>query len=86
MKIYAMFGVRDGAGQNPELVDAWDEYTRDENPEGYDEAREKWAEGSSLAAFAVVTFEVDEQAVQRALFPPPVPVSAEVVEDWTDER
>lgn len=78
-----MFGAHKTNTEVPELLDAWDEYTRDENPDGYEDAREKWANGSDLASFAIVTFEVDEQAIHRALYPKPVKVAATVVDEGT---
>lgn len=79
MKILAMFGAYKGSTEVPELLEAWDEYARDENVDGYFEAHEKWRTDPDLEAFAVVTFEVDGQAVHRALYPKPVTVAAEVV-------
>lgn len=82
MKIYAMFGVyKNVDGNTPELLTAWDEYAREENPDGYDSDYQSWSSDRDLAAFAVVTFEVDEVAVRGALFPPPVAVAATVVDD-----
>lgn len=79
MKIYAMFGARPGNTETPELLDAWDEYTRDENEDGFEEARENWLQDSELIAFAVVTFEVDELAIHRALYPKQIEIAATLV-------
>jgi hypothetical protein len=82
VKIYAMFGVYKHADSNtPELVGAWDEYSRDENPDGYADEYEKWAADGDLKTFTVVTVEVDEQAVRGALFPPAVEVTGKIVDD-----
>lgn len=79
MKIFAMFGTRKSGEDEPELLDAWDEHTVDENPDGYRETRDKWIEGSDLDAFAVVTFEVSDKAVLAALYPDAATVEAEIV-------
>lgn len=81
MKILAMFGAYKGSTESPELLDAWDEYARDENVDGYFEAHEKWRTEPDLAAFAVVTIEVDESAIHRALYPKPVEVNSTIVAD-----
>lgn len=83
MKIFAMFGAYKGA-EGPELLEAWDEYARDENPDGYNESLEKWKTEADVVAFAVVTFEVDELAIHRALYPKPLEVEATLVAEPTD--
>lgn len=81
MKIFAMFGAYKGSTEVPELLEAWDEYARDENPDGYNDALDKWKNEADVVAFAVVTFEVDELAVHRALYPKPVTITAQLVDD-----
>lgn len=79
MRIYGLFVTREGNTEFPEMVDAWDEYTRDENEDGYQDAVGKWQSETDVDAFAVVEFELPEQAVMNALYPDPVVVEAKVV-------
>jgi len=80
MRIHALFVTRTYETSTPELVDAWDEYCIDSNPDGFDEARKNAATDDEVHAFAEVIFEVDEQAVMNALYPALVVVPAEIVE------
>lgn len=84
MKINALFVTRKGNTDVPELVDAWDEFTIDENLDGYNAAVAKWqgylATGD-VDAFTVVTLRVPEQPVLNALYPDPVELDAEIVAD-----
>ena len=81
MKIFAMFGAYKDRADVPELLDAWDEYARDDNPDGYMEDHQRWSTDPDLVAFTEVTFEVDEQAIRRALSPEPLTLKAAVVGD-----
>jgi hypothetical protein len=83
MKINALFVTRKGDTDVPELVDAWDEYTIDENPDGYTDAIAKWRgylNDGDVDAFTVVTLRVSAQAVLNALYPDPVVLNAEIVD------
>lgn len=83
MKINALFVTRTHATDVPELVEAWDEYTVDENPDGYKAALAKWRgylNDGDVDAFTVVTLRVSAQTVLNALYPDPVVVNAEVVD------
>lgn len=44
MKIYTVWAVRKSSPDEPELVTAWDEYSVDAYPEGYDEDVKKGLE------------------------------------------
>lgn len=74
-----MFGTRKHTEDELELLDAWDEFTADENPDGFQDAKRKWAEATDIAAFAVVAFEVSYDAVMEALYPEPPEVDASMV-------
>lgn len=79
MRINAFFISYDGT--ELQLLDAWDEYTIDSNPDGYAEARAQAAKDPDHQAFAEVELEVSEALIRTALFPQTVVVVAEVVSD-----
>jgi hypothetical protein len=82
VKINALFVTRESEPMIPELVDAWDEFCIEENPDGYAAAvRSQQSEvgDGDVKAFAIVTFEVSDAPILDALYPDPVVVSAEVV-------
>lgn len=80
MRIHALFVTRTYERTTAELVDAWDEYAVDDNPEGFDKARKKAAMGDEVHAFAEVIFEVSEQAVMNALYPDPVVLPSKIIQ------
>lgn len=90
MKIHAMFVTRTSKPDTPVLVTAWDEYSIEADPDGFEEAKENLTADAADAAdaaeerlidrFAVVVLEVNEEAVVAALYPDPVEISAEVVQ------
>ena len=45
MKIYTVWGTRKHAPDDPELMTAWDEFSVDNNPEGYREDIKDQIEG-----------------------------------------
>jgi hypothetical protein len=83
MKINAMFVTRESAPTIPELIDAWDEFCIEENPDGYEAAvRSQQSEvgDGDVKAFAIVTFEVPDSPIIDALYPDPVVVPVEVID------
>jgi len=72
MKIVCLFGrTRCEENTAPELLVAWDEYTLDCNPEGFEADCEKAKKsyGGDLVASRIVEIEVDEEELS-ALFAP----------------
>lgn len=72
MIIYATFVLHKPATEeNFELVHAWDEYTIESNPEGYEETlnRELGVYGDDIVSRATVKIHVPHDAVMDALRP-----------------
>lgn len=71
MRIYSVWGVRKYFPNEPELMLAWDEFSVDSNPEGYEaavkQAIESW--GDDLLAHRVIEIEVFDLAVLQAFKP-----------------
>ena len=76
MMIFGLFITRKHEKDIPELVDAWDEYTIEENPDGYQEAIRKWQGEEDVDSFAVVGFSASDQLLLNALYPDPVVIEA----------
>lgn len=68
MEIYTVWGVRKVSPEEPELVTAWDEYSVDNNPEGYDEdvRRGLASWGDDLLTFRAIRISIPDSAVQAA--------------------
>lgn len=76
MIIKSLFITRKGA-DTPELIEAWDEYTIDGYPEGFDEACDKALAsiGSDLVQWRIIDIEVPYNAVEAAFQPVKIGVS-----------
>lgn len=72
MKIVALFGLRNYEQfDHPELLTAWDEYSVDENPEGWLDAKAEAIadiEGDLLTS-AEITIDVSESSILSILRP-----------------
>lgn len=72
MKLICLFGTRKHSLDAPELMLAWDEYSMDENPEGFSQeckdARKSW--GEDLEQWRTIEIEIDEERL-RAHFETP---------------
>ena len=76
MLIKALFITRKSDSAAPELLEAWDEYSIDENPDG---AREAFTEalarvGDDVDQFRYVELDVDGRALSEAFLPVRIPV------------
>lgn len=84
MKLHILFGQRkqryDGE-YGPEVLDCWDEYSINENPDGYETAMAgaMAAQASEMSAMRVIVVEVDGDKIERLLNREPV-VKGEVKE------
>lgn len=65
----------------PEILACADEVTLDENPDWWSEevARQKASIGNDADAWAEITFEVSNDAIQKALYPEQRVVPVEVI-------
>jgi hypothetical protein len=75
VKIHTVWATRKGSEDVPELLTAWDEYCKEEFPEGF---KKDWESalavlGSDLHAFRHIDIEVDFEAVARVFETPVVP-------------
>lgn len=63
----------------PELIAAWDEWSIDENPSGWQDACKEALEslGSDLAAHRYIDIKLDDETLDRAFWP--VEINGEVV-------
>jgi hypothetical protein len=69
MKFYGMFVVRNHEPTSPEIVDCWDEWTRDGNEEGF---AEKWAQvraEDDILGSAIVEFTLNENDLMGMILP-----------------
>ncbi len=72
MKIYCLFGQRKCLypGQHaPELLEAWDEYSVEENPEGFAQAMQKAREENQedMVSIAPYCISINEERIKHAL-------------------
>lgn len=74
MRIYAIFGQRNCTYEDeyaPELLEAWDEWTVEENPQDWDEKLDKWLSeqgpGHAFSKVEVFHIEIDEETLYKAL-------------------
>lgn len=79
MKIYAIFGQRTCDYPDeyaPELLEAWDEYAVEENPQGWDEKLDHWLSqqgpGKPFDKVEVFHLDVDEEIIYKVLRSTPV--------------
>jgi hypothetical protein len=73
MELYAIFGQRkcSYAGEHaPELLDCWDDGSRDENPDGFDKALDGFRRSTEFTNVVVVAIGVDGRAIDKALNEP----------------
>lgn len=73
--IHTLWGLRKGfGGDSPEMMTAWDEFSIEGNPEGWDDARaqaiESW--GDELEAHRVVIVTIDHDQVAAAFEEPKI--------------
>ena len=69
MKLHIIMGRRPESDV-PEALDCWDEYTIDENPDGFEEAIRTHKAKSDFAAVSVVIVSISTKAVMAILDPP----------------
>lgn len=71
MRLTCLFITRPYSPDNPELLVAWDEYSIDNNNEGFTEECDKAlkAVGDDILNKAYVTVNVDEDAILKILLP-----------------
>ena len=71
MRLVCVFALRKGIEDTPELLLAWDEFCIEENPEGFDEQRERVIRecGDDLAAVGDISVEVDMGQIAAILRP-----------------
>lgn len=75
MKLHVIFGQRVCSYEGeyaPEVLDCWDGYTVDENPEGFDQAVQKarsrtFGDAPEFSSVAVIDVTIDGDAVDRHL-------------------
>lgn len=79
MKLRCLFSC-DDQNESPELILAWDEYSIDENEEGWSDALKKEKERLSIGAIphAVVTLKVSASDILQRIFPPETQIETEV--------
>lgn len=82
MKIFATFANRKHDPEDVELVDAWDEYSVDENPGGFSDSRtaalNSW--GSDLFRWVTVEIDVEAADIYEALDPVSVTTRGHVID------
>lgn len=65
MQLFTVWGIRNSEPDEPELMVAWDEFSVDANPKGFDsevkKAIESW--GSDLRAHRYITVNIPDKAV-----------------------
>ena len=81
MKLYVLFGQRKESydGEHaPELLLAWDEYSVEENGEGWERELEemKKVHGASMTAMRVINIEVDQGRIRALLIKTPTVAGA----------
>jgi hypothetical protein len=83
MFVYATFATRPYSKDEPELVEAWDEFSIDANPEGYSEAVKKAldAMGEDLHEHRTVRFRVNYPELIALFWPKEINVKIEAVSD-----
>lgn len=67
----------------PSVVDAWDEYTMDDNPEGYPESLRQHLDQVGRGGYAGVnelTIEIPDEAVRKLFTPDEYVLKAEVLD------
>lgn len=71
MILHCLFICRKGQESNPELLLAWDEYSVDENVEGFEQARTEALKScqSEIAVTSMVYVEVPDQELLDAIHP-----------------
>jgi hypothetical protein len=71
MKIVALFGIRAYEPDLPELLVAWDEYSIDENGDGWEEEKDQRVNliGDELIATAEIIIDVSEKSILSILRP-----------------
>lgn len=69
MKFYGMFVVRECEAGCPEMVDCWDEYQMDGNPEGFNEQWSKVRADTDILGSAVVEFHLSEGDLMAMILP-----------------
>ena len=74
IEIHTLWGVRKDFDETPELMVAWDEFTREANWEGFDEAceREKALWGNDLADTRLIVIKVPYESIQKAFEAPTI--------------
>jgi hypothetical protein len=77
MKIRTIWGQRADDGMMPELIDAWDEYTEEENPEDFDEALEKAKARTEFVDIRIIVMVVPDRTILDAFKVPVVAVTVE---------
>lgn len=67
MRIKTLWITREGSSDEPELLVAWDEFTYDSHPEGFDkECQERLGEiGSEVGERRFVDLDIDETALLK---------------------
>ena len=85
MKIYLIVGkYRDNyPGETmPTILDSWDEYVRDDNPEGYHESLAKYQDQVGrgyIAGVKELTIEIPDEAVTKLFEPSEYVLEADVI-------
>jgi len=84
MKIHVLFGQRKEAYEGeygPEVLLAWDEFTADENPDGFHEAVQKAmkANENEMQAMILVDLQIDQSQIRSLLVPTRPTLHAEIV-------
>lgn len=71
MQIYTVWATRKYASDEPELLTAWDEYSVDGNPEGFEEDVKKSIDslGTDYLAHRVVVITIDSTLIDAAFLP-----------------
>lgn len=77
MKVHILFGQRKESYEGehaPEVLAAWDEYSVEENPEGFDQDVALCLKevGDSMAATRVIKIDVDQARIRALLVGTPI--------------
>lgn len=67
MKLYVIFGQRHESYEGEYAPEVWDEYSVDENPEGYETALEAAEGNDNFRAVRAIVVNVDEGKIARLL-------------------
>lgn len=91
MKIHVLFAQRKESypGEyGPEVLLAWDEFSVDENPDGFDEAVRETAKKNAgeMSAIRLVALEVDQHAIRELLVPKEPTVRSAIDPKETEAR